>query len=268
MLRLFTYILRYNFTFIFLLLEVAAFVLIIQNNYQRSSFLNSSNSLTGSVLETSSNVSEYFSLKKTNVLLAEENRLLRQQLESSFVMTDSNTFIQKDSLFRFLHARVIKNSINKQKNYLMINKGSDHGIEKDMGVITSTGIVGTVVEVSENYSRVMSVLHIQNKVNARIKKNRHLGNMEWDGKSYRQGVLTDIPSHVLLEENDTIVTSGNSFIFPEGIVVGTVVEFDPQASQKFNTADVQYVVDYNSLHHVFVITNLMKEELLELENTD
>lgn len=150
----------------------------------------------------------------------------------------------------------------------MIDKGTNHGISTDMGVITSTGVVGTVVEVSENYSKVMSVLHIQNKINARIKKNRHLGNMEWDGKSYRQGLLTDIPSHVKLAANDTIVTSGNSYIFPEGLVIGTILDFDPQSSMKFNTAAVQYVVDYNSLHHVLVITNLMKYELEELENEE
>lgn len=263
--RLLTYIIRYNFTFLFLLLEVVAFILIIQNNYQRASFLNSSNSFTGSILTTTSNISEYFSLKNTNVKLAEENRLLREQLETSFKTTDTNVFVQKDSLFRFVYAKVIRNSVNKQKNYLMINKGLKHGINRDMGVITSDGVVGTVVEVSENYARVMSILHIQNRINARIKKNRHLGNMEWDGKDYRIGLLTDIPSHVRLTAGDTIVTSGNSNIFPEGLVIGSVMDFNQQTAEKFNTASVTYAVDYNSLYHVFVITNLMIEELTELE---
>lgn len=217
---------------------------------------------------TTSNISEYFSLRKTNVQLAEENRLLRLQVESSFNTTDSNRYIQADSLYTFVYAKVIKNSVNKQKNYLMINKGKNHGIEKDMGVITSSGVVGTVVEVSDNYSRVMSILHIQNKINARIKKNRHLGNIEWDGKNYNKGLLTDIPSHVILDPGDTIITSGNSYIFPEGLIVGTVDEFSQESSKKFNTALINYAVDYNSLHHVFVITNLMKEELEQLENED
>lgn len=266
--RLLTYIIRYNFTFLFLLLEVVAFIFIIQNNYQRASFLNSSNNFTGSVLTTTSNISEYFSLRKTNEQLAEENRRLRLQVESSFKTTDTNQYIQVDSLFTFVYARVIKNSVNKQKNYLMINKGTKHGIFRDMGVITSSGVVGTVVEVSDNYSRVMSVLHIQNKINARIKKNRHLGNIEWDGKDYTMGLLTDIPSHVRLDTGDTIITSGNSYIFPEGLIIGTVDEFNEQASEKFNRAMIRFAVDYNSMHHVFVITNLMKEELENLENEE
>lgn len=266
--RLLTYIIRYNFTFLFLLLEVVAFIFIIQNNYQRASFLNSSNRFTGSILQTTSNITEYFSLKTTNVQLAEENRQLRRQLASSFLSTDTNVYVQKDSLFRFVYAKVIRNSVNKQKNYLMINKGRRHGIDRDMGVITSDGVVGTVVEVSENYARVMSILHIQNKINARIKKNRHLGNMEWNGKDYRMGILTDIPSHVQLTAGDTIITSGNSNIFPEGLEIGSVTDFNRQASEKFNTASVQYAVDYNSLYHVFVITNLMIEELTELEEDD
>lgn len=266
--RLFTYIIRYNFTFLFLILEVVAFVLIIQNNHQKTTFLSASNSFTGSVLNVSSKISDYFSLRKTNQQLALENRQLREQLESSFRNTDTNTYVRHDSLFRFIYAKVIKNSINNQKNYLLINKGKEHGIGPDMGVITSTGVVGIVVEASDHYARVMSVLHIQNKINARIKKNRHLGNMEWDGKDYRTGLLTDIPSHVILNPGDTVVTSGNSFIFPEGLVIGTVNEFKQQPSEKFNQAKVTYSVDYNSINHVFIITNLMKQELEQITNEE
>ena len=266
--RLFTYIIRYNFIFLFIILETLSFILIVQNNYQRASFFKASNSFTGSVLTITSNISEYFSLRKANTELARENMELRRQLESSFIRTDTDSFVRQDSLFRFIYARVIKNSVNKQKNYLMINKGRRHGIKPDMGVITSTGVVGTVVEVSEHFSRIMSVLNIQNKINARIKKNWHLGNIEWDGKDYRYGLLTDIPSHVLLDEGDTIITSGNSLIFPEGLIIGTVEEFNRQSSEKFNTALIRFSVDYNSLHQVFVITNLMKEETEEIKGEE
>ena len=268
MLRLFTYILRYNFVFLFLILEVLSFVLIIQNNYQRASFFSTSNSITGAVHGITSDISEYFTLRKTNQELARENRELRQQLETSFTSVDTNVYIQRDSLFRFVQAEIIKNSVNRQKNYLMIDKGKEHGIDRDMGVITATGVVGTVVEVSDHYARIMSVLHVQNKINARIKKNRHLGNIEWDGKDYRKGLLTDIPSHVSLDAGDTIITSGNSFIFPEGLVIGTVEEYSRQSSEKFNTASVRFSVDYNRLDHVYIITNLMKNELEQLQEEE
>jgi len=101
-----------------------------------------------------------------------------------------------------------------------------------------------------------------------LKKNRHLGNIEWEGKDYRWGILTDIPNHVRLDKGDTIVTSGNSFIFPEGLVIGRVKDFKQQSTEKFNKATINFSVDYNNIHHVFVITNLMKKELEQIKNED
>jgi len=239
--------------------------MVIQNNYQNASFLNSTNRVTGSILESYNNVSDYFVLKKANQLLVEENIELRKQLEESFRVVDTNSYFQKDSLFEYIGAKVIRNTINRQKNYLFINKGLKHGIRQDMGVITSQGVVGTVVEVSDNYSRIMSVLHSQNKINARIKKNRHLGNMEWNGKNYSLGTLTDIPNHVQLYAGDTIVTSGNSLLFPEGIAIGTVENYQTSNQEKFSNASVKYSVDFNKVFYVYIIVNLMEEELNSIE---
>lgn len=266
--QLFAFILKHHFFFLFILLEIFAFSLIVRNNYQRATFLNSTGKITGTVYNTYNNIAEYFTLRKTNNELVDENARLRNSLSQSFLYTDSLIHYEKDSLFKYIGAKVISSTISKQKNYLMIDKGSDHGIHKDMGVITSKGIVGTVVDVSANFSRVMPVLHINNKVNARIKKNRHLGNMEWDGKYYRQGLLTDIPTHVRLSKGDTIISSGNSHIFPEGMLVGTVEDYDTEHNEKFNKALINYSVDFNNLYYVYVITNIMKDEIIELEENE
>jgi rod shape-determining protein MreC len=122
-----------------------------------------------------------------------------------------------------------------------------------------------VVDVTPQFSRVMSVLHVNNKINARILKNNHLGTVEWQGNYYRNGTLVDIPMHVQLSPGDTIVTSGVSFIFPSGIMVGTVEEYNILPNEKFNTALINYSVDFNSVYYVYVITNLMKKEQLLLE---
>ncbi|MCD4696011.1 MAG: rod shape-determining protein MreC [Bacteroidales bacterium] len=263
--RLFAYILKHNFTILFLLLEVFAFMFLIQNDYQGSILINTSGKLTGSVFNSYNNITHYLSLKKANEILSEENTRLRQQLEESFRMIDTNTFYTKDTAYRYIHSRVINNTIGKQKNYLILNKGLKHGIQKDMGVISSGGVVGTVVEVSQNFARVMSVLHIRNKINARIKKNRHLGNLEWNGKDYKFGLLTDIPSHVELLKGDSIITSGNSNIFPEGISIGIVEEYYNNAGNKFNTAVINFTVDFNNLYDVYVILNLDKSELDQIK---
>lgn len=266
--QLFAFILKYHFFFLFVLLEFFAFSLVVRNNYQRATFLNSTGKITGTVFNITNNVTEYFTLRKANNELVEENALLRNSLPGSFMYTDSLVHFDKDSLYKFIGAKVISNTIGQQKNYLMINKGSNHGIEKDMGVITSNGIVGTVVDVSQNFSRVMSILHLSNKVNARIKKNRHLGNIEWDGKYYRQGLLTDIPTHVRIIKGDTIITSGNSYIFPEGILIGTAEEYYSKSNEKFNKALINFSVDYNNLYFVYVITNILKDEMEELEENE
>jgi rod shape-determining protein MreC len=263
--RLFAYIFKNNFVFLFILLEAVAFLLVIQNNYQKTTVFHSTNKITGSLLESYHNVSDYFYLKKANQSLVEENIALRKQLEESFRNIDTNYFVREDSLFAYIGARVVRNTINRQKNYLFINKGSDHGIYPDMGVITSEGVVGTVVEVSQNYSRIMSVLHSQNIINARIKKNRHLGKMAWDGKDYRFGELEDIPNHVKLFKGDTIVTSGNSFLFPEGVMIGVVENYQTEETEKFSHARVRYSVDFNNVYNVYVIVNLMQNELNNLE---
>ena len=180
--------------------------------------------------------------------------------KANIILTDSNSFFKDGTLYKhqclYVVAKVISNSTNKRKNYLMLNKGNIHGIRRDMGVITSTGIVGTVIDISKNFSIVISVLHINNKINARIKKNRHLGSIEWDGSDYRKGLLTDIPIHVRLYMGDTIITSGNSHIFPEGIIIGTVEEYFSKQGDKFNKARINFAVDYNKLYYVYIIKNL------------
>jgi len=134
-----------------------------------------------------------------------------------------------------------------------------------MGVVSPRGVVGTVVQVSDNYSVIMPIINVSNKINARIKKNNHIGNIEWDGENSGYGLLTDIPTHVNLLLGDSIITSGFSHIFPEGINIGLVEEYYAGGGQKFNSARISFAVDFNNLYFVYVIKNLMRNEQLMLE---
>jgi rod shape-determining protein MreC len=240
--------------------------MVFQNNYQRATLLHSTGKLTGTVYSFVNNISSYFTLRSENDRLIAENARLqnlavRKRSSSETVIPD-----MMDTIFQYISARVISNTVTKQKNYLILDKGRKDGIHKDMGVITSEGVVGTVIDVSDHFSRVMSVLHITNKINARIKKNNHLGSVTWEGKNYRQGLLTDIPSHVYLVQGDTIVTSGNSFIFPAGILIGTVDTCYADQGGKFNTARIDFSADHNRLFFVYIIENQRRDELRRLEN--
>lgn len=266
--QLFSYILKHYFFFLFILFELLSLSLIVQNKFQGAAFFNSTNRFTGSVFSTYDNIDSYFHLREANTELVGENARLRNLLESSYIIEGPTyEYYSKDSLYKFIDAKVISNSVNKRKNYLMLNKGRKHGIKKEMGVISPTGVVGVVVAVSENYSTVMSVLHINNKLSARISKNRHIGSIIWNGENYHEGLLTDIPTHVNLQIGDTIITSGNSYVFPEGIIIGSVNKYIKNPGDKFNTAITEFSVDYNNIYYVYVITNLQKEEQEQLEST-
>jgi len=265
----FQFLLRQHFFFIFLLLEVISFLLLVQNNlYQRSSFINSTNTFTGNILTSINNVSQYFSLKDANRKLAEENARLLNESKKYYMKTNEQVFLYQDTLYRqqyeFISAKVIGNTTNKRNNYLTLNKGSRQGIQKDMGVVTSNGIVGIVKEVSPNFSSVISVLHKDTKISAKVKKNGHLGTVNWSGGDYRYGELVDIPTHVKPTIGDTIITSGYSSSFPEGIMIGTISDFRIEKGDNFYTITIKFSTDFNNISYAHVIRNIMKDELNKL----
>ena len=186
------------------------------------------------------------------------NRLSAMQTEAD------STFVSRDSLFLYLPARVISNSINNRNNFIMIDKGMQDGVEKEMGVVSLHGLAGIVIGVSDHYAYVMSMLHRNSRISAKIKKDNQLVNVVWEGIDYTNGTVIDIPSHIVLNPGDTIVTSGHSLIFPEGIDIGTVVEQEKSADKAFGNAKLAFSIDFNSLLYVFVIRNLNKTEQLEL----
>ena len=255
---------KYSFFFLFLILEVICFILIYNNNYfQRSRVISTTNALTGNANAAFDDISSYLSLKSANRQLAKENAFLRSQMKRFEKIPDSLHAFYAGSPARYISAKVISNSVQKRNNFFMLDKGSDHGIRKDMGVITTEGIVGIIIDVSRNFSSGISILHKDAKISGRIKKNQHLVNVSWNGRDYRTGMLEDIPTHVDLQRGDTILTSGNSHIFPEGIMIGTVEEVH-STEQLFKTADIRFAVDYNRLYYTYVIENSGFEELERL----
>jgi rod shape-determining protein MreC len=263
--NLFVYIWKQYFFFLFLILEVIAFSLFFQNNaYQRAFFINSANSISGGIYSRYADISEYFSLKAINKNLAEENARYRTQLKSSFLISDKNVFTKNDTSYRqhydYISAKVINNSVNRRNNFITLNKGFAQGVRKDMAVITPNGVMGIVKEVTSNFSSVISVLHKDSKISAKIKKNEQVGTIVWEGDDYRFCFLKDIPTHVKPHVGDTIITSGYSGIFPEGIFIGKVYDYYVNKGENFYTLKVKFEVDYNNITYVYVIKNLLKDE--------
>jgi len=258
--NLFALLFRYQFFVLFVILEVISLSLLFNSySYHKSLLFNATSDFTGNIHSISNNVSDYFGLRKENELLLEENTRLRNQLNSAFLITDTN-YVYRDSLYRFIPAKVVSNSVTKRNNYILVNKGKMHGIEKEMGVISSSGLAGIVIGVSDHYAYVMSMLHQNSRISARIKKNGQLVNVIWNDRDYLTGDIIDIPSHIQLEKGDTIITSGNSLIFPEGIPIGLVTEQKISENKSLGTGSLKFSTDFNSLQHVYLIKNLLKDE--------
>ena len=262
--NLFAFFFRYHVFFVFILLEITAVGMLIQtHHYQYSRFASSSNSWSGQILEQFNNISDYFSLKKINSLLAEENALIRNR---SLQLRPLSENIYKNQ-HQYISAKIIKNSYNKRNNYLTINKGSMDGIENGMGVICEDGVVGIIRDVSPNFATVMSLLNKNTIISTRFMKSNHFGELVWDGKSHQFAQLNSVEKFVPVNIGDSLVTNSFSNIFPEGITLGTVNRFERDENKNFYTSiEVALSVDFSNLNYIYILKDELKEERMELES--
>lgn len=267
--NLLNFLARYNNLIIFLILEGIAFYLLsTRNSYHNSRLVNGVRGITHGIEEKINNTKSYLSLHEINENLAAENVALRNLLAKLTRKESSLFFSVDDSSHKqqYLHssAEVIENSINKQKNFFTLNKGESQGIKVNMAVISAYSVAGVIVGCSGNYSVAMSLLNPDFKLSARIKSNGYFGSLSWDGRDYRYAILSDIPQHVLVNVGDTIETTGYSAIFPEGVIVGTVSDYEKFGGD-FYKITILLSTDFKKLHFVDVIGNMKKTEQLELE---
>jgi rod shape-determining protein MreC len=240
------------------------------NPYQRVRFYSVSHKVSGRISIRIENVKEYFSLYRENRKLSEENARLYNRLRSSFMSRAADTTLAGDTLssrrYIYMTARVINNTVNKQYNYLTLDRGSNGGVGPEMAVISGKGIVGVVKSVSSNYASVLSVLNRDFIISAKIKKNGYFGPLSWKGNSTDRVTLVDIPHHVQISEGDTIVTSGFGGVFPEGFVIGTIDHFRLKGGNYYEIT-VKLSNDFRKLNYVHVIRNYAKPEIDSLENS-
>ncbi len=261
---------KYKYFLFFLLLQaIALFLTINNNNFHKSKFVSSANNVTGGFYERFSKLSDYFDLKSQNEALASENEHLKNLLEKytspkdslgNYLVVDTVKYHQK---YIYTKAKIIRNSYHKPSNYLLIDKGSNQSVSKEMAVINSKGIIGITEKSSTNYSRVQSILNSNSKINARLKNSNHFGTLIWNGKDYNTVQLEDIPRQAAIQVGDTIITGGKSTIFPEGILIGTIQSIDNR-----NSIDIRLFNDMSNLKHIYVVINLDKEEINALKNTE
>jgi rod shape-determining protein MreC len=267
--QIFNFVLKNSNRLLFLLLLVISLSLTIQSHsYHKSKMISSANFFTGGIYEKVNNIDEYFNLRTQNDELALENARLKSLL---FNQKDTTKLPEIDSVrgvkkTDIIVSKVIRNSYSVHENYLTINNGSASGIKPNMGVINSAGIVGIVDNTSKNYSTIISILNIKSQINAKIKKSNHFGSLVWNAKSTGFVQLIDVPRLAGVRKGDTIVTGGQSIIFPENIGIGTIDKVYIDNVTNYYTLDIKLFNDMTNLGHVYIIKNKDAEEITNLEN--
>lgn len=248
-------------------LELFAAWLIVQNNqYQSTKFFNSSNKYAANIISTTQGIKEYFSLRNINAELAEENAQLRTKLEqrNQSLYTLEVREIEDEEIinrFSYVSAKVINNSVERFKNYITIDKGSQDGIKPGMAVISSAGAVGKVKSVSEHYSVLISLLNTDEYTSSVIKRTNHFGSVNWDGRDPLYSQLNFIPRHANPVVGDSVVTSGFNAVFPEGVLVGIIEEVSLGPEAQFYDLKVKLAQDFYKLAFVEVVkSNLLVEK--------
>ena len=250
---------KYHAAILFVLLEVLCVIMIMQSlPYQNRKMVNTANNIAGKVHKTTSNWSDYMHLRSQNEMLAQQNAELLNRLQNIDITTDSLII---NEMYTFVPAHVIKNTIDEANNYIIIDRGKVDGIQPDMGVIGVNGVVGKVVNVSQHYASVMSMLNSYSVVSCRFVDNQYIANVVWDNLNYRYGTVKDIPSHLLIKEGDTLVTSGYSHSFPPDILIGTIEEYENDANEMFSSAKLKFSTNFSALRHVYVVKNNYKSEI-------
>lgn len=250
-------------------------MLFTYDRYHHTAYSQVAAEVTGRIGTQYNNVEYYFHLKKTNDSLVKANEQLYNRLRENYEIPDTINRVAIDSLlydsiktarkYIYMQAKVTRNSVSQPNNYIIVHRGMLQGIHSDMGVIgINNAVIGTVMEVSDNYSVIMSLLHQQSNVSARLKKNGETGTIVWDGKDPHLLSLKDINKTAKISQGDTVITSTFSEKFPAGLLIGFVKDIVVDKSSSTYTVRVIPGANFETLQYAYIIDNLQKQEPQQL----
>jgi len=275
--NIFLFIGRYFTFFAFLGFQVLALSFLFRyNKYHRAVGLGVANELTGWMNSKYANVDQYFHLKQESDRIHHVNDSLINLLKTNFLNPDTATQFVQDTIpydtlghrrrYIWRDAEVVSNSVNAERNYIQINRGSKQGIRDNMAVLNSDlSLVGIVVNTSDNFSQVMSLLHVKNNVNAVMKQSGNAGTISWDGKSPLYLTMTGIPKSDSIAKGDTVLTGTYSLSFPPLRMIGRVASIIKDNSSSFYVLQIKTAANFQNLQHVFVVENLHADEQEKLD---
>lgn len=271
------FLIRFKAWFLFAAYVIVSLLLLFNfNDYQQSYYMTSANSFCASINGIRSEFTGYIGLKQVNrdlelqnsALLAEVQQLKLELLAAKEQVPDTNSIIPQKKRFSYIVASVLSNNTNQRKNYFTINKGTRHGIKPGMGVISHKGMVGIVNVAGPNASRVISVLNETQHFSVKLAGTPYVGTLTWSNRNPKWAYVEEVPRHAKFHKGDTIVSSGFSTTFPEGMPIGRVMATVKRKDDNFVTLKIRLIPDFERLETVWVINDIYKSELDTLAKSD
>lgn len=261
---------KYHLLLLFIVLETISFAMLFNHNsYHRSAYLNATSTITGTINKRIQYIKDFLILVESNKHLAAENASIKNSLRSSYKQNRISFHEIFDSIYsehwHYTDCKIVYNSTNRQNNIIIIDKGIMQGVEPETAIISGRGVVGIVQHVSNHYSTAYSLLNTNVIISAKLKSTGHFGTLRWDGNDPSYCMLSDIPNHVKVENGDTIVTSGYSALFPEGITIGIATNIDKSVDLSFYQIKVKLCEDFGALTHAYTVKNILKHEIDSLK---
>lgn len=256
---------------IFLLLEVLSGSLLFKyNSYQGSIWFTQANTAAAYVHEWEAKAFAYLRMPAENAELVQRNILLQHETDSlrhllAEALKDSSATEKKQNTLlqdiKLIPAHIVDNSVRNRDNLLVINAGSNAGVEPEMGVVSGTGVVGIVSAVTPHYSLVISILNSHSSISCRLRRTDYFGYLKWKGGNTLRAYMEDVPRHAHIKVGDIVETSGFSNVFPAGIFLGKVAKIKNSSDGLAYELEILLGTDMSNLRHVNVISNLNKKEL-------
>ncbi len=271
MLNLLEFFIRYKYWFVFLILEACSLIMLFRfNSYQGSVWLSTANTVVGNYYDFTSGIVSFFNLGTVNKELTADNTQLMlrvSELEQRLEELSLGDVQRCDSVgkYTFVDAQVVNATLHRVNNLITINRGTADGIAADMPVVCSQGVVGVVTKVSDHFALVMPLINLNSHVSCRLKDSQYFGMMQWQHGEAGISYVADVPRHAEVKVGEIVETNGYSDIFPAGLPIGKVLDFEDSADGMAYLLRVELFTDFATLRNVAVINNYVNSERKTLE---
>ena len=142
---------------------------------------------------------------------------------------------------------------------MLIDKGTDDGVKKDMGLLGPEGIVGVVINSSKKFAVAASILNTNQRIAAQLLSNNAQGSIVWRGENPLMSDFENIPLHIKVKVGDTVVTSGYNSVFPSNKLIGIVSDVNVESHKLFQDIKVNLTTDFSTIRNVYAVRNVEKD---------